>query len=178
MAIKWPNALGLALIGGYLILAAAQPLSWHVIDGANLIFHEGGHTLFMWGPHWLYIAGGSIFQVLLPLGLALYFAFKRQPYAAALLLFWVGQSAVNVSVYAGDAMRMRLPLIADGVLHDWNELLLHFGLLRRTDLIAGIIRASGWAFIATGALAGFWFSLGSSEPKTSGVTAKVPSENK
>jgi hypothetical protein len=60
------------------------------------------------------------------------------------VLFWVGESLLNVSVYAADSVRMQLPLLGgDNSIHDWNYMLDHLGLLRQTAGIALAIRAFG-----------------------------------
>jgi uncharacterized protein YqgC (DUF456 family) len=50
------------------------------------------------------IAGGSLFQVILPAVFVGYFVWREQYYSAAIVLFWVGQSILNVWVYAADAV--------------------------------------------------------------------------
>lgn len=51
---------------------------------------------------------------------------------------------LNVSVYAGDALDMQLPLLGEqDSIHDWNYLLEHLGLLASTSKIAGAIRLAG-----------------------------------
>jgi hypothetical protein len=68
-----------------------------------------------------------------------------------MVLLWVGQSTLNVSVYAADAVKMELPLLGgDAVTHDWNYLLEEAGLLRVTWLVAGFIRVCGTLAIVAG----------------------------
>ena len=57
------------------------------------------------------IAGGSLFQVIMPGLFVGYFWYHRKFYSAALVLFWVGESILNVSVYAGDSLALQLPLL-------------------------------------------------------------------
>ncbi|MDD5251419.1 MAG: hypothetical protein PHT12_02170 [Patescibacteria group bacterium] len=159
MNINWLKLVGVILIGGYFLRAVAAPADWHLIDGVDLIFHEAGHTLFFWAPEWLNIAGGSIFQVFLPLALAVVAWRRDQNYTAAVLLMWAGQSFVNVSVYAGDALKMQLPLISPYAEHDWNFLLWRFGLLRHTNLIAGIIKGVGLTTFFAGLALAFYQSF-------------------
>jgi hypothetical protein len=69
----------------------------------------------------------------------------------ALVLFWVSESLLNVSVYAGDAVVQQLPLLGvQDSIHDWNYLLEDKGLLGSTRQIAGAIRLAGTAVIVTG----------------------------
>jgi hypothetical protein len=92
------------------------------MDLINLYLHEAGHFFLTPFGRFLHILGGSLFQVLLPLTLAA-LTFREAPHHAAYPLFWTGESMVNVSLYITDAPAMRLPLIAKGLVHDWNYLL-------------------------------------------------------
>ena len=56
------------------------------------------------------IAGGSLFQVMFPAVFVGYFIWYEKYYSAAIVLFWVGQSIINVWVYAADAVVMQLVL--------------------------------------------------------------------
>jgi hypothetical protein len=70
----------------------------------------------------VHLLGGSLFQILLPLALAVVTARKKLSHAVY-PAFWLGESLVNVSVYIKDAPYKRLKLIAQGLIHDWNWLL-------------------------------------------------------
>lgn len=158
MKPNYPKLIFALVIGAYFIRSVWTPEVWRLIDGVDLIFHEAGHFFFSVFPQlWVEMAGGSIFQVLLPLGIAIYAFIRRQPYTGALVLLWVGQSLTNVSVYAGDALTQELDLI--GGEHDWNHLLWHFGVLRHTDIIAAIILWSGRAVVALGLALAVVFSI-------------------
>lgn len=132
------------LAGAYFLWAAAHPDQWRMIDGLNLVIHEAGHIVFKPFGDFLMIAGGSLFQVIVPLTFAGYFFFNKQSFSCAFVLFWVGESLLNVSVYAADAVFMQLPLLGgDNSIHDWNYMLDDLGLLRQTAGIALAIRALG-----------------------------------
>lgn len=106
----------------------------------------------------LMIAGGSLLQVLIPAIFAFYFYHHGQNYSCALVLLWVGESLVNVSVYAGDSVEMQLPLLGGkDSIHDWNYMLDELGWLSHTPEIAKalyavaallIVGASLWAIVA------------------------------
>jgi len=139
------------VVGGYLLNAALRPETGHFIDGANLMFHEAGHLIFSFCPEWITIAAGSGLQTALPLAIAAYAVAKRQYFTAAVVLMWVGQTLTNTSVYAGDALTMRLDLIGgDGTTHDWNHLLWRFGLLHHATAIGMIFRYAGIATVVCG----------------------------
>ena len=146
--------LGFAVAAAaYFLWAAAHPESWRLIDGVNLVIHEAGHVVFRPFGEFFAIAGGSLFQVIVPLVFAGYFYFNNKPYSSALVLFWAGESLLNVSVYAADSVAMQLPLLGgDNSIHDWNFMLDRLGLLRQTGTIALLIRALGTIFIIAAAL--------------------------
>jgi hypothetical protein len=146
---KNPFKVAVAVGAGlYFLWCALDPERWHLIDGVNLIIHEAGHVLFMPLGEFLSIAGGSLAQVILPALFVLYFYRTGQSYSAALTLFWVGESTLNVSVYAADAVHQDLPLLGgEGSTHDWNYLLDSLGLLGATPFIGGLIRLCGTLLI-------------------------------
>ncbi len=132
------------LTGIYFLWCAWDPHQWHLIDGVNLLIHEAGHLVFIPFGQFMTIAGGSLFQIILPTVFVGYFYWNDQPYSAALVLFWVGESILNVSVYAGDSIAMQLPLLGGpDSTHDWNYMLSHLGLIAAAPKIAGMIRGAG-----------------------------------
>jgi hypothetical protein len=132
------------LASGYFLWAALHPADWRFIDNFNLVMHEAGHILFIPFGQFMTIAGGSLFQVIAPAVFVAYFYRQKRFYSCALSLFLVGENLMNVSVYAGDAVSMELPLLGgDDSIHDWNWMLDRLGLLDNTREIAGAIRASG-----------------------------------
>ena len=76
------------------------------------------------------------------------------------MLFWVGQSILNVYVYAQDAVTMLLPLVGGGI-HDWNWMLERLGWLGYTKSIAGMIRLVGTFTIFIAAILSIYFALNS-----------------
>ena len=104
----------------------------------------------------------SIFQVAFPGVFVGYFVWHEKPYSAAIVLFWVGQSILNVWVYAADAVVQQLVLTSgmtgsEGSFHDWNYLLTTLGLIDSTPLVSGLIRMVGTIVIlAAGALSVYY----------------------
>jgi hypothetical protein len=144
----------------YFFWCAYDPYQWHLIDGVNLVIHEAGHLIFSPLGEFMMIAGGSLFQVIMPALFVGYFCYQTQYYSAALVLFWVGESILNVSVYAGDSLALQLPLLGgqDSV-HDWNYLLSSLNLLPKTAQVAGAIRLLGTLVIAVAAFGSIRFAL-------------------
>ncbi|MDD4989117.1 MAG: hypothetical protein PHV42_01690 [Candidatus Pacebacteria bacterium] len=133
---------------------------WHFIDNVNLIIHEAGHSILFFLGDFIRISAGSLFQVLIPTLFVAYFFIQKQYFSASLLLFWVGQNFVNVSVYARDSVVMQLPLLGgDNVVHDWNYMLMHLNLLGSTEIIANGIYLLGVFIIIAGCVLSLFFSF-------------------
>lgn len=121
------------------------------LHGVNLVFHEAGHLIFGFFGQFVAVAGGSLNQVLVPAICAAAFLRTRQRASAAVALFWTGESLCDVAVYAADGRAMALPLLADGLIHDWNWMLGHAGLLQRAETIGRLLFGAG-ALLMLGAL--------------------------
>jgi hypothetical protein len=132
-------------VGLYFFYYAFTPEQWNFIDSANLLVHEAGHWIFSFFGQTLYVAGGSILQILIPCLFAAYFFGKKEIYSASIVLFWVGQNILNVASYAGDAIKMQLPLLGgnENVIHDWNFLLTRFQWLNNAEQISGGMKTLG-----------------------------------
>lgn len=102
-----------------------------------LPIHEAGHVIFMPFGEFLTILGGSFFQLALPLGIAIAFALRnRDNFAAALCLWWLGASFLDLAPYVYDALHPQLILLGghtgeDGP-HDWVYLLERCGQVHRS----------------------------------------------
>ena len=98
------------------------PFALFVLDTINLFIHEAGHFFFRIFGQFVYILGGSAFQVLLPLVL-LIVTWRQDVSQISYAGFWVGENMINVSAYIADAPFKRLRLINPHLIHDWNWLL-------------------------------------------------------
>ncbi len=94
----------------YFLWIAYAPMLGSFLDLVDLPIHETGHLVFRPFGEFLGVAGGSLFQVIVPAVFVGYFVTRMQYYSAAVVLFWVGQSLLNVWVYAADAVVMQLVL--------------------------------------------------------------------
>lgn len=126
----------------------------------NLVFHEAGHVIFGFaGNRVLTALGGSLMQVLVPLGIMVAFLAKnRDAFAGAVFLWWAGQNLVDVAPYINDARMLQLPLLGGGTGreiegHDWEFILTRVGWLdldvriARGVLLAGrAVMAAAWAW--------------------------------
>lgn len=116
------------------------------LDRVDLVAHEAGHLLFGYLGEFMMVIGGTLGQLLVPVGIAAYFFTRREFYSAAVVVFWIGQNLFNISVYVKDAAAMNLPLVSAGggdSIHDWNWLLLKFNVLAWDQAIGNIVYGVG-----------------------------------
>jgi hypothetical protein len=136
--------------------AYSPPFVLFIIDTINLFIHEAGHFFFKFFGQWVYVIGGSVFQVLLPLALAIV-TWRQNAGQIGFPVFWVGENMVNVSVYIKDAPYKKLHLIARGLIHDWNWLL--SGNFETAEPLGDIVFGLG-IFVCAGAVAcGVYFGI-------------------
>ena len=152
-----------ALFTIYFLWCALAPETAVFMHLINTPIHEAGHILFRVFGEFMGIAGGSLFQIIVPCVFFGYFIYHRQPFSASIVLFWVGENFLDVYVYANDAVVMQLPLLSgltgsEGGFHDWNYLLTETNLLSSTQLIAKMLRFSGTVLIVAAAVGAFIYA--------------------
>jgi hypothetical protein len=149
-----PRLLGFLILTSLAVLIAARGLTpssggvlafVHLID---LVFHEAGHVIFGLFGRFPGILGGSLNQMLIPAICTGYFLRQRQPAAAAVTLFWTGESIVDVAIYVADGRDMALPLLAEGLIHDWNWILSELSLRNHAPALGRAVWALGLAVMA------------------------------
>jgi len=164
MKISYPKLVFAALLSLYFLSIAYAPLNGSFLDLVDLPIHETGHLLFRPFGEFMMIAGGSLFQIVMPAVFVGYFIWHEKYYSAAIVLFWVGQSILNVFVYANDAQVMQLVLLggltgSEGSFHDWNYLLTETGLLKSTKTVANLIRLLGTLTIIAAGIGAIYYSI-------------------
>jgi hypothetical protein len=149
-----PRLVGLLLLLWLAVLIAARGLTpsgggvlafVHLVD---LVFHEAGHVIFGLFGRFMGVLGGSLNQVLIPALCTGYFLRQRQMAAAAVTLFWTGESLVDVAIYVADGRDMALPLLADGLVHDWNWILSELSLRNHAAGLGRAVFALGLLVLA------------------------------
>ena len=110
------------------------------LHGPLLVFHEAGHVVFRVFGEWVGVLGGTLGQLLMPavLGVALLVR-NRDPFGAAIGLWFVGVSLLDVAPYMYDALHPQLMLLTgttgeDGP-HDWIYLFSSLGWLAKAQTI-------------------------------------------
>lgn len=164
MQINYPKLVFASLLSLYFLSIAYAPMRGSFLDLVDLPVHETGHLLFRPFGEFMMIAGGSLFQVIVPAVFAGYFVWHEKYYSAAIVLLWVGQSLLNVFVYAADAIVMQLVLTSgmtgsEGSFHDWNYLLTQTGLVGSTRTIANLIRLFGTLTIIAAGILSVYYSI-------------------
>lgn len=129
-----------------------------------LPIHEAGHMLFMPFGEFMTILGGSLFQVLLPLICAATVLIQnRDPFGAAIGLWWSGTSLVDLAPYIFDAKHPQLVLLgghtgSDGP-HDWIYLLGQFGKVDRSPAYGSLVHGLGVAIMVLALAWAGWLLL-------------------
>ena len=86
------------------------------------------------------VLGGTLGQLAIPVICGIAFWRERKYISTLLMVWWLGQSLVNVSVYVSDARAQVLPLLGgDNVEHDWAYILGQLHLLNADVAIGTMI---------------------------------------
>lgn len=133
-----------AALFAFLAWQAVRPLhdteAGHLFRGITFGAHEFGHLFFSFGGEWLMVAGGSLMQLLVPIGAAIALAFTAGDwFGVAACGTWLAASLADLAPYIADARAQELDLVSfspDGGGHDWHYLLAHAGWLNQDLLIA------------------------------------------
>jgi hypothetical protein len=120
-----------------------------LFDNAHLPIHEAGHLFFSYFGETLHLWGGTIFQLLIPALLALYFAGQRQLPGTAFCILAFFHSLTGVATYMSDAISRALPLVTVGAVadesdHDWYNIFTQLGVLPHAVQIGSLTRFIAW----------------------------------
>lgn len=129
------------------------------LHGPLLVFHEAGHVIFSVLGEFIMVLGGSMGQLLMPAILAAALLIRnRDPFGAAIGLWFYGVSLLDLAPYVYDSLHPQLILLGghtgeEGG-HDWIYLLSETGLLQHAQGIGAlthfcgavvVLLAIGWA---------------------------------
>lgn len=142
----WGRLAVLAGLSLYYLQWHRQEKYFSALDQVNLAFHEAGHVFLGFFPRFILMLGGTLFQLLIPAVCLAHLMRRGANLGWQLCLFWLGESLLNISIYAGDAIRQELPLVGGGE-HDWTYLLTETGLIAQTRGVERTIFLAGTAVI-------------------------------
>jgi hypothetical protein len=164
-----PEDYGTAAAGGVLLFIGVDRVRkfTSLLSATNIHAHEWGHAVFgLLGWRFLTVLGGTLGQLLLPLGLLVYFLRSAQPKASDFCLFWVGQNCLDIGPYMADAranamskvvgiLMMPAELVAPGLKGDWYYLLDCFGLLNFDIALGHLVDLTGCVLMTLAAVCAF-----------------------
>lgn len=137
-----------------LLVQATRPLRLqgepHIFAGITFGAHEFGHLFFSFGGEWITIAGGSLMQLLIPIGAAAVVARSKDWFGVAVCGLFLAASLGDLSWYIADARARELDLLSfspDASGHDWSYLLSKAGMLRHDLRIARFTKFIGWILV-------------------------------
>lgn len=149
-------------------------LAWNVFgqyrggsEGASLFsgitfgVHEFGHLVFAFGGEFLTILGGSLMQLLIPLGAAALLYHHRDYFGITVAALWLSSSLLDMATYIADARAFDLDLLSfgEGGGHDWAWLLQRWGVVQHNLGIAGAVRGVGLLLLLAAVLTGIWLCM-------------------
>jgi hypothetical protein len=122
------------------------------LHGPLLVFHEAGHVLFRLFGEWMMFIGGTLGQWLMPAIIVVAFLWtNRDPFGAAVGLWLLGVSLLDVAPYMFDALDPQLMLLSGNTGeaggHDWIYLFNSMDLLPRAPLIGALTHKLGAAVL-------------------------------
>ncbi|HWA15822.1 MAG TPA: hypothetical protein VG817_05275 [Gemmatimonadales bacterium] len=138
----WWRALLLLFLAWDGVAHLRDPEEGGIFAGITFGVHEFGHLLFAFGGETLAILGGSLNQVLIPIGAGALMFYYRDYFGIAVAGTWLSSSLMDMARYVADSRVFELDLVGFGedVGHDWAYLLGHWGLLSHDLQIAGGLR--------------------------------------
>ncbi len=166
--MKLGRIMAFCLLSFLTVYALTHPWVW-ILDEANLIFHEAGHTLMPFGEV-VNFAAGSFFQLLIPFVVAISFLRKGELFSMLVSFWWMGESMLGVGRYIADARAQELTLLGGD--HDWAVLFSHWPWLFPYDTMVGAIVRGIGVMIMLSTLA-FLFVFIVAQQKTPSREARV-----
>lgn len=147
---SWHWRLPLFVIVAWQSVKPLREMGNHLFGGIIFGAHEFGHLFFGFAGEWMAIAGGSLMQLLIPIGAAAVVLRSKDWFGVAICALFLAASLGDLSWYVADARAQELDLVSfspDGGGHDWHYLLGRAGLLRKDLAIARMLRGIGWLLV-------------------------------
>ena len=145
--IWWWRAPLFALLALQVLRPLREQGEWTLFSGIIFGAHELGHLFWMPFGEWMGIAGGSLTQLLVPIGAAAVVWRGKDWFGVAVCGLFLATSLAELSWYIADARTEMLDLVSfseEGAVHDWNYLLGNAGLLKSDLAFARFTRFVSW----------------------------------
>ncbi len=138
-----------------------DPDAGGIFAGITFGVHEFGHLLFAFMGEFMTAAGGSINQLLIPIGAGALMLYYRDFFGIAVAGTWLSSSMLDLARYIGDARAQELDLVGFGEdpQHDWAYLLSQFDALAWDTRIAGMVRGLAVLVLLGSMGFGVWICL-------------------
>lgn len=151
-----------------------DPDAGGLFAGITFGVHEFGHLLFAFFGEFMTVAGGSLNQLLIPVGAGVLLYHYRDYFGIAVAGTWLSSSLLDLARYIGDARAQELDLVGFGEdpQHDWTWLLGQFNALGSDTRIAGITRGVGLVVLLASLGFGTWICLQMPAGRASAAPAK------
>lgn len=159
----WQWRLPLLLFLGWDVLGQARGglEAPSLFSGITFGAHELGHLFFSFGGEFLTIAGGSLLQLLVPIGAAALLYHHRDYFGIAVAGLWLASSLLDMATYIADARAFELDLLGfgEGGGHDWAWILGRLHVVQHDLRIAGMVRGAGMILLIGCLAGGAWLCM-------------------
>lgn len=157
----WWRALLLLFLAWDGVRHLRDPEAGGIFAGITFGVHEFGHLLFAFGGEVLTVLGGSLNQLLIPIGAAALMMHYRDYFGVAVAGTWLSSSLLDMARYIADARAQELDLVGFGEDpgHDWAWLLSRWDLMAADLRIAGGVRFAALLILLASLGLGVWICL-------------------
>ena len=167
----WWRAPLFAILAWQVLRPLRDQAEWTFFSGIIFGAHEFGHLFWSFLGEWWGIAGGSLTQLLIPLGAAAVVMRSKDWFGLAICGLFMATSLAELSWYVADARTEMLDLVsfsAEGAIHDWNYLLGRAGWLSYDLVTARALRFLAWVLLIGSTLLSarlFWWMATEPAPR-------------
>jgi hypothetical protein len=159
--VWWWRAVLLLALGWDGLRHFRDPDAGGLFAGITFGVHEFGHLFFAFAGEFMGVLGGSLMQLLIPIGTGWLMYYYDDYFGIAGAGAWLSSSLFDLARYIGDARALELDLVGfgDNPQHDWAWLLGRMGALSQDTRIAGLTRFLGVAVLVGSLWFGGWLCL-------------------
>lgn len=152
------DGLGLFAIGMGLFVALllrSTPGFIFMVDHANVIFREVGHSIVGFFAPQYQAFGGAVGQLALPVIMLLSFRRHGQPLGFATSAVWLSENLINIGHIIGDPGAKSPPFIG-GADHDWINVFERLGLTQYESRVVFTFTMAAWIGMGLACLFVLW----------------------